>query len=182
MAAKKYIREDLFFERVFSDEDEKICLVYEILKSCGKDMFENQGLMHWRKPYPQARIKKDCGEKEVFLVQEKATKQYVHTFQLEIVVLCSKKTFSEKAKEKKDFMLVIVNKFATSPAAQGKGFGKKSIDFIENYCKGKGINKLCLDVYDKSTSAVNFYVKEGFHIVGTKKTKYFNVYIMEKEL
>ena len=48
-------------------------------------MFKEQGLVHWRTPYPIEAIKKNCEEREVFLAKDMDTNMYVHTFQLEFI-------------------------------------------------------------------------------------------------
>ena len=174
---------NLAFERVLPEEDEKISVIYEIIKSNGEDMFHNQGLMHWRTPYPKKSIQKNCSEREVFLARDLDANQYVHTFQLEFTSLYANVTQSfEMAENGIASSVAIINKFATTPQVAGKGIGRQSIDYIEAYCRNKRISKICLDVYDKSERAIQFYTNRGFKIVGTKPTKYFTVYLMEKVL
>lgn len=153
----------LLFERISSDDEKKIYEIYKILKECGEHMFNNHGLIHWKTPYPIESIKKNCDEREVFLAKEIESDNYVHTFQLEL-----------------ERSIAVINKFATTPKVSGKGIGKKSMKFIEEYCLKKNIEKIRLDVYDKSEHAIRFYKNRGFVIVDSKSTKHFNVYIMEK--
>ena len=61
----------------------------------------------------------------------------------------------------------------------GSGVGVQSINYIEEYCRGKTY-KICLEVYDRSTHAIQFYEKRGFNIAGSRPTRHFTVYIMEK--
>lgn len=165
---------NLIFERVLFNDDSKISEVYEIIKNSGEDMFLNQGLIHWRTPYPIESIKKNCGEREVFLAKDMDKEQYVHTFQLEFIYTSSENKIDEN--------VVIINKFATDPRVSGRGIGKQSMDFIEDYCRSKDASKLCLDVYEKSEHAVKFYKDRGFKVIGEKPTRHFVVYLMEKQL
>lgn len=167
---------NLSFERVFRNEEKKILKVYEIIRASGERMYIEQGLSHWRTPYPLESIKKDCEEKEVYLVKDVDENKYIHTFQLEFLNDLS--TSDNEKKESK----AIINKFATIPQAEGKGIGKLSINYIEDYCSKKGVSKISLDVYDKSEHAIKFYKKRGFIITGSKSTRHFSVYLMEKHL
>jgi GNAT superfamily N-acetyltransferase len=157
---------DLVFQRVLASEEDKISKVYDIIKRCGEDMFYNQGLMHWKTPYPKEPIKKNCEEREVFLVRDLDTNQYVHTFQLDF-------SFPNITK---------VNKFATIPEFAGKGIGKQSMAYIEAYSRNKHLLKVCLDVYEKNEHAIQFYQNRGFSIIGRMPTKHFMVLLMEKAI
>jgi GNAT superfamily N-acetyltransferase len=170
----------LIFEKVMPHEDAKIKKVYEIIKNSGQDMFHNQGLSHWKTPYPIESIRRDCLDREVFLIKDMDKDEYVNTFQLEFINYDSSRILSNN-NNKKD-VVAYINKFATIPQMAGKGVGKRSIDYIETYCKSKGISKLCLDVYEKSEHAIRFYKNRGFSIIGQKPTKHFVVYLMEKQL
>ncbi len=164
----------LTFERVFPDDDKKIEEIYEIIKSCGEYMFRNQGLFHWRTPYSRESIKKNCKEREVFLVKDIVEKKYVHTFQLEFIFT----SLNDEA----GVNIVNIHKFATLPQVAGRGIGKQSMSFIEDYCRKKDVSKIRLDVYEKSEYAIQFYKNRGFKIIGKKHTRHFIVYIMEKLL
>lgn len=164
---------NLSFEKIFPNEDKKVSEVYEIIKVCGEHMYKEQGLAHWRSPYPIEAIKENCKEREVFLVKDLDTDTYVHTFQLELI---------SKFIDANEVPIAIINKFATIPTVAGKGIGKLSMDYIEEFCSNKGVSKIDLDVYDKSDHAVQFYKKRGFIITGSRPTRHFTVYLMEKRL
>jgi GNAT superfamily N-acetyltransferase len=169
---------NLVFERVLQNEDDKIEKVYEIIKDSGEDMLIKHGLTHWRTPYPFESIKKDCLNREVFLIKDLDMDQYVHTFQL---------GFNENSPDITSCQGIIesiayIYKFATSPQFTGSGIGKRSMEYIESYCRSKGVSKLCLDVYIKSEHAIRFYLNKGFKITGEQPTRHFAVYLMEKQL
>ncbi|MES1038111.1 GNAT family N-acetyltransferase [Peribacillus simplex] len=166
---------NLTFERIFSHEDKKVSEIFEIIKVSGEHMFKEQGLVHWRTPYPKEVIQKNCNDREVFLVKDMDTNTYVHTFQLEF-------TKSLIDSNKNELQVAFINKFATIPKVAGKGIGKKSMDYIEEYCRKKGVSEISLDVYDKSEHAIQFYKKRGFAVTGSKQTKHFTVYLMGKQL
>lgn len=170
----------LVFERVLSNENAKISVVYEIIKNSGGHMFQNQGLIHWKVPYSIESIKENCAKREVFLIKDLDINQYVHTFQLEFIYFNTPYIHSKKSGT--GIYIAIINKFATIPHIEGRGVGKESINFIEHYCREKNVSKLCLDVYEKSIHAIRFYQNRGFRIVDKKPTKHFIVYLMEKQL
>lgn len=171
----------IIFGRVLQNEDDKIEAVFEIIKSSGEHMHKNLGLIHWKTPYPKESIMRDCQGREVYLGRDLDTNRYVHTFQIEFTFpkssACSKEIMV--GKETVGFFATI-HKFATLPDAEGQGIGKLSLEYIESYCRQKGIKKLCLDVYDRSDHAIQFYKNRGFEIVGSRPTRHFNVFMMEK--
>lgn len=162
----------MIFEQVLDNDANRIDYVYNIIKQSGQDMFENQGLIHWKTPYPKESIKQDCAQKKVFLLKQDG--EYVHTFQLEFV---KKDSGRDNAS-----LQGLVSKFATLPKYSGQGIGKQSMGYIERICVENRVNTIKLDVYDKSKVAISFYKKRGFEVTNSKSTKHFEVYIMEKRL
>ena len=148
---------------VKSTDEGYINEIYKILLRCGLNMLK-QGLFHWLKPYPKSAIKHDCNTKQVVLVKDLETGIFTSTFQMFI----------------NEDNNLYVRKIATSPHVEGKGLGKKNMRYMETYAKGHGCSKICLDVYKKSTRAVNFYKKNGFKIVGERRARFFSEYVMEK--
>lgn len=163
---------NLSFEKVNSDDFEKIIEIYNIIHDCGQTMLHNQGLTHWSKPYPIDFIKQDCLNRDVYLIKDLNKNTYVHTFQLEFRYICDDRQTTE----------AYLYKFATRPNFSGKGIGKFSMDFIEDYCRSIGVAKISLEVYEKSEHAIRFYQHRGFIITGQKQTRHFVVYLMEKTL
>lgn len=45
---------------------------------------------------------------------------------------------------------------------QGKGIGSRTFDYIKDFAKGKGIQRIHLDVWLNNEEALNFYSKLGF--------------------
>lgn len=166
----------LIFEEVSENDEEKIHEVYEIIRLSGQDMFFNQGLLHWKKPYPIEFIRNDCVEKHVFLAKDLGSNTYVHTFQLDFMTQIS------NGERKDQVKAVSINKFATLPSFSGKGIGKKSFNHIEKTCLKQGISKIVLEVYDKSEHAIQFYKKRGFRVIGERPTRNFTVLEMEKHI
>lgn len=152
---------DLSFVAVNCEDEVNIIKVFNILAACGTDMYENQGLQHWKNPYSIENIKKDCVGKNVFLVFLDGVA--VATFML----MVSKKG-------------TLITKFAVSPSFSGKKIGSRCIDYINDWCKEKKIKRIYLDVYDKSTVAIKFYERNGFTVYDSAPTRRFRVLLMER--
>jgi len=79
-----------------------------------------------------------------------------------------------------------LQKLYVNPDEQGKGIGKKLIDFVIEDIKPKGAQSLELNV-NRSNKAIQFYQKLGFTIIREEDidigNNYFmNDYVMRKEL
>lgn len=150
---------------VKSNDEQYVNEIYKILFRCGMHMVK-QGLFHWLKPYPKSAIKNDCETKTVVLVKDQCSGIFTSTFQM--YVNCDGNLF--------------VRKIATRPDHEGRGIGKRNMQYMEAYAKEKGCPKVCLEVYKKSPRAVGFYKKFGFVITGETKARFFSEYVMEKSL
>lgn len=166
----------LKFIRVTHCHDHEIKRIHEILKASGKMLYNSKGLRHWKTPYPIEAIKENIENREVFVVKDVTTDEFIHTFQLEI------KKLNENSNTILGEMTVEINKFATLPSFEGRGVGTQSIEFIEKYCVCNSIHRIFLEVYDQSFDAIRFYQSKGFSVIGKRKTRYFTVLQMEKSL
>ena len=140
--------------------------VFNILSACGHEMLEKDGLEHWIPDYPIEAIEKDCNDKFVVLGYDEERKQYTSTFQMYL-------------DENRN---LYIRKVATHPDCQGRGIGKRSMAYVFNFARKLGCEKVCLDVYDKSKAAIDFYLHNGFRITGKKATRRFEVVLMEKSM
>ena len=150
---------------LIDNKEEDIVSIHEILTICGKDMYEHYGLSHWKTPYAKEKIREDFTNKRLFLVQENDVN--IGTFSLQINH--NQRTIS-------------ISKFAVLPRFSGKGYGSQIVKWIEEYSRSLGIYRLQLDVYVRSSAAIAFYKKNDFLIVGSRKTKNFEVYEMIKNI
>ncbi|MBW4361518.1 GNAT family N-acetyltransferase [Flavobacterium taihuense] len=71
-----------------------------------------------------------------------------------------------------------IHKIYILPQTQGKGIGKKLIDFVENAAKKKDSTALSLNV-NRFNKALYFYQKLGFEIVEEVNIKLEHGYLME---
>lgn len=153
---------ELLFVKISADDD-RVRDVYEIIKACGQDMYENQGLVHWKTPYSMENILRDCTQQSVFvaLMEDIA----VATFML--------------APDERGVML---SKLAVSPRHSGAGIGSACLRFAEQWCKELNISNMHLSVYDQSKKAIDFYLHNGYTVYADAPTRYFRVLLMEKTL
>lgn len=142
--------------------------IYNILKLAGEQMSEEKGLQHWKNPYPLTSICEDIINNLVYIGVD--SEDIVCTFQL----IVNQNDSLVKSVE--------VNKFATHPKFQNKGYGRQSLNYIEELSRNIGATKITLTVYQKSIDSINFYLANQFKKVGEAKTRHFTVDVMEKEL
>ena len=149
--------------QVKPDDREQIDTVFRILRRCGHQM-ARQGLFHWIPSYSRRAIRRDCAEKQVFLVWDDEAKAYTSTFQLH---------------EKPDGNLW-ARKLAVDPSFRGRGIGTRDMTFMVEYARKNQYPALCLDVYAKSVNAIRLYEKLGFVTFGEAHTIRFRELLMKK--
>lgn len=159
----------LQYTLVTKDNCALIEVVFDILRKCGEQMYQDNGFEHWYPAYSMDAIRDDCHNKMVFLVWDKEQSEYVSTFQI----------YLEKNQVKP---LVYIRKVATTPLYYGRGIGKQVLEFITDFSKKINIGTIALDVYDKSEQAIRFYLNNGFVVVGKRATRRFQVLLMEKNI
>lgn len=149
---------------VRSYDTSHINTIYNILKCCSINLAKKL-LFHWIPFYSRKAIRKDCNCNKVILVYNSDINDFTSTFQMSI-----------KGTD------LYVKKIATLPKYEGLGIGRKNLLYMEEYGRGNKCNKICLEVYIRSKSAINFYLRNGYIVVGTKHSIRFRELLMEKEL
>ncbi|MFZ4261424.1 GNAT family N-acetyltransferase [Sphingobacterium sp. HJSM2_6] len=78
-----------------------------------------------------------------------------------------------------------IEKLYLNPKVQGRGLGKKFIEFAKDLALSQGLSVLELNV-NRGNKAYDFYLKQGFKVVETVDIPYYqyvlNDYIMKKNL
>lgn len=135
-----------------------------ILYDCGKDMANNYGLHHWengkRKSFLVAIY--SSLRSSTYLVEDN-NKNCVATFQ------------TKKIEDSLHF-----GKLATRPEYSGKGIGSFCMNAIEQQARKSGCKKVCMEVYDKSRHALDFYIRKGYEQCGEVKTLKYSEIKMQK--
>lgn len=62
---------------------------------------------------------------------------------------------------------LIIHRLAVHPFHQGKGIGKKLLNFAEEYALKKGHTSIRMDVYSQNPEAVRMYERAGYQIRGS---------------
>ncbi|MEH7075415.1 GNAT family N-acetyltransferase [Neobacillus drentensis] len=62
---------------------------------------------------------------------------------------------------------LIIHRLAVHPCHQGKGIGKRLLNFAEEYALEKGNTSIRLDVYSQNRSAIGMYEKAGYQKRGS---------------
>lgn len=161
------------FIKITDKNQNQIEIVYSILKASGSYMVDTFGLMHWSKPYSKEKIEQDIANKDVYIVRD--NNENIATFML------SGDT-SYYFEEIPDENAVYLSKLAVNPDVVNLGIGTACMNYIEELCRQNNKTRVRLDVYDKSTQAVNFYIKMGYKELFLKDTTNFRVICMEKKL
>jgi len=78
----------------------------------------------------------------------------------------------------------VFGKFAVDPDFQKQGIGSKLLDFLEDYCRKKGLNELALDTSDKALHLIEYYEKRGYRFISTHQWPVVNYHsiVMSKQL
>ena len=78
----------------------------------------------------------------------------------------------------------VFGKFAVDPDYQKQGIGNQLLEYIEEFCRKKGIKELALDTSDKAQHLIDYYLKRGYRIICTHKWPAVNYHsiVMSKTL
>ena len=75
-----------------------------------------------------------------------------------------------------------------SPMYRKRGIATTIIDYAVNHCKKENLIKIVLEVNEKNTKAINFYISNGFTKKGRRKNyyksgeNYFDAILMEMKI
>ena len=75
-----------------------------------------------------------------------------------------------------------------SPMYRKRGIATTIIDYAVNHCKKKNLVKIVLEVNEKNTKAINFYISKSFTKKGRRKNyyqsgeNYFDAILMEMQI
>lgn len=154
---------NLRIKRIHIYEIKNLLIVARILNLCGRDMAKKYDLHHWDNHMIKSSIIVFLCvlRNQIYLVFD--GKKPISTFQI---------------KKKRDALFF--EKLAVIPEASGKGYGSYCMKMIENQAKKMGCHKICMEVYDQSKHAIEFYKHNGYSRVGKTETLKYTDLIMEK--
>ena len=86
--------------------------------------------------------------------------------------------------EKADDVLYYMEKLAVLREYRHRGFGKELVDFVLDYVKKRGGNKISIGIIDESSVLKDWYKELGFVETGTRQFEHlpFLVCFMEKNI
>jgi ribosomal protein S18 acetylase RimI-like enzyme len=61
---------------------------------------------------------------------------------------------------------LVVHRLCVDPSAQGRGYGRQLMEFVEAYAEGARYSSIRLDAYSDNPSAVMLYRRRGYREVG----------------
>ncbi|MFJ5715296.1 GNAT family N-acetyltransferase [Neobacillus sp. NPDC093127] len=117
-----------------------------------------KGVNQWDRFYPNRFvIKADIKKGNLFGIQ--ADKQVVGAVALDTN---ESKKYRDLLWEDVNGSPLIIHRLAVHPQYQGKGFGKKLLQFAEDYALTNGHTSIRLDVFSDNPGALTMYERAGF--------------------
>jgi GNAT superfamily N-acetyltransferase len=132
-------------------------LVTNLYKEVTKKLREKE-ILQWDRFYPNRFIILQDLKKECFF-------GIVENNQLLGVVVVNttqSKQYGKLEWEDSRGKPLIIHRLAVHPNHQGKGIGKKLLQFAEDYAQKNGFSSIRLDVYTKNPGAISIYKHAGF--------------------
>ncbi len=135
---------------------------------------KNKGIGQWDFFYPNRFVmKNDLKNGTLFGIKEKNRL-------IGAVVLDTKESKYYQKLQWEDLTggSLIIHRLAVHPLHQGKGIGKKLLNFAEEYAMEKGHTSIRMDVYSQNPKAVGMYERAGYQVRGSirfplRKVPYF---------
>ena len=146
----------------------EIEVILTLTRACGKHMRDN-GIDQWDENYPdRERILNDLQTETLFACREGGEV-------LGIVVLNETQdeeyeeiNWSTSANDKN----IVVHRLAVRPDQQGKGLGRKLMDFAEQWARENDYDAIRLDTYSQNPRNQRFYRNRGYKDLGPVYLKY----------
>ena len=131
--------------------------ILNIIKKCTNHMIDNK-IFQWNENYPSREIfYDDIKNKNLYIIQN--NKRIIGCVMRSINQSKVYKKVTWMTENKKN---IYVHRLAVDPKYQGKGYGIKLMDFIEENAVKKDYKSIRLDTFSKNTRNVNFYKKRGY--------------------
>jgi dTDP-4-amino-4,6-dideoxygalactose transaminase/GNAT superfamily N-acetyltransferase len=165
--------DELEIKRVWDTSYDDMHSVYDIIKECGERMFMDDGLLHWATPLPVDFIRRECLEKEVYLVNSKKSGKPLATFNI---------TGHPSMYFDMDKKALYMQRLAVTSEYWNKGIGTQCFQFLVDRAKRDGCECVRSLVYEASDRAVTFLKRRGYRELYKRLSKHFGVLCMEREL
>lgn len=74
----------------------------------------------------------------------------------------------------------VLHRLCVNPAFQNQSIGRKTMDYLEQDLKEKGVESIRLDAFTLNPFAIRLYEKRNYHTVGEVNFRKGRFYLMEK--
>lgn len=131
--------------------------ILNIIKKCTNHMIKNK-IFQWNENYPSKKIFiDDIKNNNLYLIENNTT--IIGCVMKSVIESDAYKNVNWKTENKKN---LYVHRLAVDPKYQGRGFGIKLMDFVEENAIKKNYLSIRLDTFSKNKRNVKFYKKRGY--------------------
>lgn len=147
--------------KVILSEAKDLQEIKSLTETCAVALQE-KGIFQWSEIYPTlGKLQADIEKKELFLIKDQGKI-------LGIIVLTE---FMDKEYIPIHWMTkngnnLYIHRLAVHPLVWGKGYGKKLMDFAEDYARLNNFASVRLDTFSKNERNQRFYEKRGYQKLG----------------
>jgi len=131
-----------------------------LYSNCTNSLLQNNILQWgtWSNNYPnESYIKKSILDKELYILLNES-----HTVGSVILNQQQSSEWSSIEWHENTGQFLVIHAFVIDPIFQGKGFGKKLMEYCLDFASTNGFNSIRLDSFSKNTASCNLYRKSGF--------------------
>ena len=158
-------------------EERDIESIYNIVTSAIAEM-ENMDIHQWDSIYPTKEdFLSDIQKKTLFVGMSDDVVSVLFTISKE----CDEQ-YNNGSWEYPNSEYRVIHRLCVDPAYQNRGIAKKTLAYIENNLRGKGIDSIRLDVFCNNPYAISLYYNSGYKKVGTAEWRKGKFLLMEKHL
>jgi ribosomal protein S18 acetylase RimI-like enzyme len=158
-------------------EERDIESIYNIVTSAIAEM-ENMDIHQWDSIYPTKEdFLSDIQKKTLFVGMSDDVISVLFTISKE----CDEQ-YNNGLWEYPNSEYRVIHRLCVDPAYQNRGIAKKTLAYIENILRGKGIGSIRLDVFCNNPYAISLYYNSGYKKVGTAEWRKGKFLLMEKHL
>ena len=143
-----------------------------------KEALERQEIFQWDEAYPnEETLAGDIGRGELFVGVDQGGARVFYVLNRE----CNRE-YENGAWKYPHVPHYIIHRLCVDPAFQGQGLGKQAMEHMESQVISLGAGAVRLDAFMENPSALGFYRKLGYDIVGYAQWRKGSFCLMEKYL
>jgi ribosomal protein S18 acetylase RimI-like enzyme len=167
-------------ESITLGTNEDLDSIDDLFEDCKKDLL-NKEIFQWDDQYPNKEyLEWVVNEEEMYVLRVDGKvmgAMVINEWQLP--------EWQEVKWSEPGSKVLILHSFCVQPSAQGSGYGRRMLDFVENFAKEKGYGGIRLDAFSGNPGALKFYetrgyIKKGEIFISTKPLGHETYYCYEK--